>query len=538
MRSVFCLAALIVACAAPIRADDDDGGAPQRFPATVTAKMGDVGGRFFGRVPDPARTRHYYVAAEYETWDYAPEGRDVVCGNPLPPPVLKERAAVKTRYVQYTDETFQTKVRRIPSLGILGPVLRGRVGDFIAVTFFNRTLKPLSMHPHGVKYDKDSEGSYYQPSPGLGAAVGQGARFTYVWQLDEASGPRADEPSSKAWLYHSHVSGDQEIQRGLIGCIIVSDPKRSRADGTPLDVDREFATLYMIFDESGFSSEGMDEDEYAAASATNPSAPGWATVQELMERGARYSINGLIFGNLPGLEMKEGERVRWYLFGLGSEQDFHTAHWHGLRVLEEGRRRTDVVELLPASMKVADMVADNPGSWLMHCHVSEHMKSGMFARVRVFPANFPRASLAAFLGTGAAVEALQITRARNDRDGHLTMEGSAIVPEAFSSANIPVSIDIAGQQIRFDLNEKGQATRGSDSFQVRNAGRFGLVHGGLLEFEATISGQALSGAVKSAAMADAQSSSSSIPVSMRVDSVKCIGRLPLAELWNPDRVKR
>ena len=38
---------------------------------------------------------------------------------------------------------------------------------------------------------------------------------------------------------------------------------------------------------------------------------------------------------------------------------------------------TDVVELLPASMKVADMVADNPGSWLLHCHVAEHMGAGM-----------------------------------------------------------------------------------------------------------------------------------------------------------------
>jgi hypothetical protein len=38
-----------------------------------------------------------------------------------------------------------------------------------------------------------------------------------------------------------------------------------------------------------------------------------------------------VFGNLAGLQMNEGERVRWYLFALGSEQDLHTAHWHGLR---------------------------------------------------------------------------------------------------------------------------------------------------------------------------------------------------------------
>jgi FtsP/CotA-like multicopper oxidase with cupredoxin domain len=106
---------------------------------------------------------------------------------------------------------------------------------------------------------------------------------------------------------------------------------------------------------------------------------------------------------LPGLDMNEGERVRWYLFGLGSENDLHTAHWHGLRVLEEGRRRTDVVELLPASMKVADMEADNPGQWLLHCHVAEHMANGMFARVTVYPTNShrrePRARKGVFLAS-------------------------------------------------------------------------------------------------------------------------------------------
>ncbi len=81
-----------------------------------------------------------------------------------------------------------------------------------------------------------------------------GARFTYVWQLDAAAGPRPDEPSSKAWLYHSHVSGDFDPNLGLIGALVVTDPRRARPDGTPNDVEREFATLFMIFDESGLDA--------------------------------------------------------------------------------------------------------------------------------------------------------------------------------------------------------------------------------------------------------------------------------------------
>jgi FtsP/CotA-like multicopper oxidase with cupredoxin domain len=29
-------------------------------------------------------------------------------------------------------------------------------------------------------------------------------------------------------------------------------------------------------------------------------------------------------------------------------------------------------------MKVADMVAHNPGVWMLHCHVNDHMTAGMY----------------------------------------------------------------------------------------------------------------------------------------------------------------
>jgi len=361
---------------------------------TVTEQMGDTGGKYFGQIPDPAKTRHYYIAAEDDQWDFLPTGSDPVCGMPLPPEVVLQHKVWKVRYFQYTDATFTQRVPQASRLGILGPVLRGVVGEYLAVTFLNRARVGIySMHPHGVKYDRDSEGSYHAdqlrlmgPRPtnapftfqGRGAAVGYGGRFTYVWHLDEESGPLPSEPSSKAWLYHSHVSPQGDINKGLEGFIIVTDPKRARPDGTPNDVDREMPALFMIYDESGLNEEAQEQ---LAASGDNEK---WIHYQKVKEAGQRHGINGYVFGNLPGLEMNEGERVRWYLFGLGSENDLHTAHWHGLRVVEDGSRRTDVVELLPASMKTADMVADNPGEWLFHCHVEEHMAGGMFARVNVF----------------------------------------------------------------------------------------------------------------------------------------------------------
>lgn len=500
------------------------------IPPTVTAAMGDPGGKFFGRPPDPARTRHYYVAIEPELWDYVPQGLDPVCGKPLPPPVLAQRRGGKVRYVQYLDATFGAKAMQAPRLGILGPVLRGVVGDYLAITVVNRTSQPFSMHPHGVKYDKDSEGAYYQPRPGLGAAIGPGAKFTYVWHLDEESGPLPGEPSSKGWLYHSHVQGDEEAGLGLVGLIIVTDPKRARSDGTPSDVDREHATLFMIFDESGLGAAEKEAAEYAGLPGAPP-AKSWAQVQEMTEAGARVAINGHIFGNLPGLEMNEGERVRWYVFALGSVEDFHTAHWHGLRVIEDGKRRTDNIELLPASMKVADMVADNPGSWLLHCHVTEHMAEGMFARVTVHPRETPRASAAPeHRYFGLRQQSLLVRRAEATVDlkpgtaqsCELRLHGSVTVFDAFSVFTQPIKVQIGGASISFKPDRKGQAGVAGNRWQVKNASQFGVVYGGVMEFEMELNGTDWAGELQKLGLTATSPSAQAlnVPVIMHVGNAQ------------------
>ena len=454
---------------------------------TVTAAMGDRGGKFFGQTPDPAKVRRYYIAAEPQLWDYTPQDRDVVCGKPLPPHIVQNKRHGKLRYVQYTDETFTTKAFENERLGIMGPVLRGVTGEFLLVTFLNRTSIPLSMHPHGARYDKDSEGAFYEPRPGLGSAVGPNAKFTYVWHLDEASGPASDEPSSKAWLYHSHVEADDEANMGLVGFIVVTDPARARADGTPKDIDREMAALFMMFDESGLGAAEKEAAEYGTLGLGMVQRT-WSEMQEILELGARASINGYIFGNLPGLEMTEGEKVRWYLFSLGSIDDFHTAHWHGMRVVEEGRRRTDVVELLPASMKVADMVADNPGVWLFHCHVAEHMQEGMFAAVTVHPKDKPTRA-EAFFGMQEAVKSLRVQRVRVGKkadEAALQINGVVTVYQAFSVFTDPITVRLGNKEATFKLDRKGNASNEHGTFRAINSSNFGVVYGGLMEFEVNL----------------------------------------------------
>lgn len=95
-----------------------------------------------------------------------------------------------------------------------------------------------------------------------------------------------------------------------------------------------------------------------------------------------------MYANLNGLNMEVGDKVYWYLMGMGNDVDIHTAHWHGHSVeykvcktckqarhvytithyantlwytqiptllslqLGGGRHLTDVYELFPATFQV------------------------------------------------------------------------------------------------------------------------------------------------------------------------------------------
>jgi FtsP/CotA-like multicopper oxidase with cupredoxin domain len=146
-----------------------------------------------------------------------------------------------------------------------------------------------------------------------------------------------------------------------------------KADGTPKDVDREFVTLFSVIDEN--ASPYLDENIETFTQQPQTVKP---DDEEFEESNLMHSINGFVYGNLPGLTMKQGERVRWYVVGMGNEVDLHTPHWHGQTLLMSGMRM-DMVELLPMSMKTLDMVPDSPGTWLYHCHVNDHITAGMLA---------------------------------------------------------------------------------------------------------------------------------------------------------------
>ncbi len=358
--------------------------------------------------PTP-KVRTYYIAADEVDWDYAPGGVNNMMGMKFEgnSKVFTERGAHrigtvyrKALYRDYTDETFTQLKPRAPEwehTGILGPILRAEVGDTLRVVFKNNATHPFSMHPHGVFYDKDSEGSPYQDGTS-GAdkaddAVAPGGTHTYTWKVPERAGPGPNDPSSIVWLYHSHTNEARDVASGLIGAIVVTRRGMADADGKPKDVDREFVCLFTFFDENAswylehniqaYTSDpkGINKTEFLPVDGEgNASFIGSGFVVA----NTKFSINGYLYGTGPLMTMKRGERVRWYLLSIGEFVSMHTPHWHGNVVLQDGRR-TDVVSLMPAQMVTVDMVPDNPGTWMFHCHIDDHMEAGMSALYKVEP---------------------------------------------------------------------------------------------------------------------------------------------------------
>jgi FtsP/CotA-like multicopper oxidase with cupredoxin domain len=147
--------------------------------------------------------------------------------------------------------------------------------------------------------------------------------------------------------------------------------------------------------------------------APNPVAePAVASAQRHVVR-----FEGGMMGRMPMRMMREGRGMAWTVNGKAMTENqhehepiltlahnrsyvlelvndtswHHPIHLHGhvFRVLSRDGRPSarrellDTVLLDPDSRAEIAFVADNPGDWMLHCHVLEHQAAGMMATVRV-----------------------------------------------------------------------------------------------------------------------------------------------------------
>ena len=99
-----------------------------------------------------------------------------------------------------------------------------------------------------------------------------------------------------------------------------------KEEKTRKDVDREFALMFTVLDENESWYLDKNIDQYCMKPGNKDSLK---ADEDFQESNKMHGINGFVFGNLEGLEMYQGEKVDFYLVGMGNEVDVHTVHFHG-----------------------------------------------------------------------------------------------------------------------------------------------------------------------------------------------------------------
>jgi manganese oxidase len=227
-----------------------------------------------------------------------------------------------------------------------GPTIQVNEGDRVRVVFDNHLPEASSIHWHGfedeVRYD-GQPGISQQP-------VRPGGRFVYEFHIHQ----------SGTYFYHSHMSMQQLT--GMLGGFIMH-PARPYEPG----VDHDFLVHLQ---------------EYAVLpSSTIPNS-------------MNMEFNWLLFNGKAGpaitpMIVKLGSRVRIRLVNLG--MDHHPIHLHGHtfyvtgteggRIPETAWWPGNTVLVGVAQSRTVEFVANNPGDWMLHCHLPHHNMNQMSSTV-------------------------------------------------------------------------------------------------------------------------------------------------------------
>src|SRR5579862_5865650 len=227
-----------------------------------------------------------------------------------------------------------------------GPTIQVTQGDRVRIILENRLPEPTSMHWHGFEIPMDMDGA-----PGSSQdPIPPGGRFVYEFTLHQAG----------TFFYHSHMAMQEMM--GMIGAFVMH-PKENYAPS----VDRDFAIILQEF-------------------AILPNNP----VPNSMNMEFNWlTLNGKCGPATTPLIVRLNDRVRLRFINLG--MDHHPIHLHGHTFVvtgsEAGRqpqaawgpKNTALVGVAEACD--VEFVANNPGDWMIHCHLPHHMMNQMSSMV-------------------------------------------------------------------------------------------------------------------------------------------------------------
>jgi FtsP/CotA-like multicopper oxidase with cupredoxin domain len=99
----------------------------------------------------------------------------------------------------------------------------------------------------------------------------------------------------------------------------------------------------------------------------------------------RWTMGGQSFPEADPIELAQGERVRFVM--RNKTMMAHPMHIHGhfLRDVSDGPDGPlkDTIVIPPQRTATFDLLADNPGEWMFHCHNLYHQSAGMMRMVMI-----------------------------------------------------------------------------------------------------------------------------------------------------------
>jgi hypothetical protein len=227
-----------------------------------------------------------------------------------------------------------------------GPTIQVNQGDRVRVIVDNHLPEPTSMHWHGFEIPIAMDGM-----PGVSQEpIKPGGRFIYEFTLHQEG----------TYFYHSHMAMQEMM--GMLGAFIMH-PKQPHAPA----VDKDFVILLQ---------------EYAVL-------PNNVVPNSMNMEFNWLLMNGKAGPDITPLIVRLGDRVRIRLINLG--MDHHPIHLHGHtfqvtgteagRVPESARYPGNTVLVGVAQARDIELVANNSGSWMLHCHLPHHMMNQMSSNV-------------------------------------------------------------------------------------------------------------------------------------------------------------
>jgi FtsP/CotA-like multicopper oxidase with cupredoxin domain len=227
-----------------------------------------------------------------------------------------------------------------------GPVIEAVEGDRVRVYVSNRLPEATSVHWHGIRLPAGMDGISGLNQKEI--APGETFRYEFIF------------PHEGTFMYHPHYDEMTQMAMGLMGMIVVH-PRNSRKPRA----DRDFSMMLSEW----FIKPGTRRPD--------PNA---------MEGFNILTINSRAFPGTAPLVVKRGDRVRMR-FGNLSAMDHHPVHLHGHRffvtetdggqIPEAGQWPETTVLVQVGSTRAVEFVADNPGDWGLHCHMTHHIMNQM-----------------------------------------------------------------------------------------------------------------------------------------------------------------